>query len=163
VKFAILGDGGCLVDLQRLAHSLKVGQYIDFVGWVGDAWLLRYLSTPDVCLAPDPPDPINQLSTFIKIAEHMCFGTATVSFDLLESRRTAGPTGIHVERDDPVLFGDAILKILDASVLREDLGQVAAERVRTPLHWGLSRSVLLEAYERMPWNGLLLCGRARVL
>jgi glycosyltransferase involved in cell wall biosynthesis len=156
VKFAILGDGDCLMDLQQLAHSLDVEPYIDFAGWVGDAQLLSYISTADVCLAPDPPLPINQLSTFIKIMEYMCYGKVTVSFDLLESRRTAGPTGIYVDMDEPALFGDAILKILDAPVLREELGRVAAERVRTSLHWGLSRSVLLESYKRVVWNGLLL-------
>lgn len=156
VRFAILGDGDCLIDLQRLAHSLDVEPYIDFTGWVGDAQLLGYLLAADVCLSPDPPKPINQLSTFIKIMEYMYYGKVTVSFDLLESQRTAGPTGIYVDRDDPALFGDAIIAILDAPELRVKLGQVAAERVRTSLHWGLSRSVLLEAYERAIWNGLPL-------
>lgn len=157
VKFAVLGDGDCLKDLQRLAHSLNVEPYIDFVGWVGDAQLRSYISTADVCLAPDPPQPSNQLSTFIKIMEYMCYGKVTVSFDLLESRHTAGPSGIYVDRDDPVLFGDAMLEILDAPLLRAKLGQAGAERVRTSLHWGLSRRVLLEAYERVIWNGSSLC------
>jgi glycosyltransferase involved in cell wall biosynthesis len=157
VKFAILGDGDCLIDLQLLAQSLDVESYIDFAGWVGDAQLLSYMSAADVCLAPDPPHRSNQLSTFIKIMEYMCFGKVTVSFDLRESRRTAGPTAIYVGKDDPEAFGDAVLEILDSPALRKKLGQAAAERVRTSLHWGLSRSVLLQAYERVIWKGLPLC------
>jgi glycosyltransferase involved in cell wall biosynthesis len=156
VKFAILGDGDCLEALQRLAGALDVEAFVDFVGWVDDAKLLTYLSTADVCLAPDPPERVNQLSTFIKIMEYMCYGKVTVSFDLLESRRTADQAGIYVNKDDPDLFGDAILEILDAPALREKLGQVAKERVRNSLHWGLSRSVLLESYERVICNELPL-------
>jgi len=157
VKFAILGDGDCLSDLQRLAHSLEVEPYIDFAGWVDDTHLFSYLSTADVCLAPDPPIQSNQISTFIKIMEYMCYGKVTVSFDLTESRRTAGPTGIYVEKDDPALFGDSILNILDSPELRERLGEAAAERIRTCLHWGMSSSALLEGYERVIWNRLRLC------
>jgi glycosyltransferase involved in cell wall biosynthesis len=154
VKIAILGDGDCLVELRRQAQSLGVAPYINFAGWVGDSQLISYISTADVCMAPDPPQRINQLSTFIKIMEYMCYGKVTVSFDLLESRRTAGPTGIYVEKDDPALFGDALLEALDSPELRERLGRVARERVRTSLHWGLSRAVLLEAYEKIIRNGL---------
>jgi glycosyltransferase involved in cell wall biosynthesis len=153
-RFAILGDGDCLKELQSLAHALKVEPYIDFAGWVSDDKLLSYISTADVCLAPEPPRSFNQLSTFIKIAEYMCFGKVTVSFDLLESRRTLGPAGVYVDRDDPALFGDAILDILDAPVLREQLGRIAVERVRKSLHWGLSRSALLKAYERLIRDGV---------
>ena len=157
VIFAILGDGDCLQDLRRLACSLHVEAFVDFQGWVDDAHLFSYLSTADVCLAPDPPQPINRLSTFMKIMEYMRYGKVTVAFDLLETRRTAGPAGIYVETDDPALFGDAILEILDDPALREKLGQDAAERVRTSLHWGLSRRMLQEAYLKVICNGLPLC------
>ena len=40
-------------------------------------------------------------------------GKATVCFDLLESRRTAGDTAVFVERDDPAEFAEAIEKLLD--------------------------------------------------
>jgi glycosyltransferase involved in cell wall biosynthesis len=150
VRFAVLGDDGDnLKQLRHLAHSLNVEPYICFAGWVGDQELFSYLSAADVCLAPDPPAPINQLSTFIKVMEYMSYGKVTVSFDLLESRRTAGSAAIYVDRDDPALYGDAILEILDDPMRREKLGRAASERVRTSLHWGLSRNLLLEAYEQV--------------
>ena len=104
-----------------------------------------------MCLTPDPPLVINQLSTFVKIMEYMSCGRVTVAFDLLESRRTAGPAAIYVEKDDPALFGDAILAILDDTKKREELGRMALERVRTSLHWGLSRQVLLQGLSTNEW------------
>lgn len=149
VLFVLLGDGPRRPDLKRLACSLGVEAHLRFHGWANDAEILAHLSTADVCLTPDPPLVINQLSTFVKIMEYMSCGRVTVSFDLLESRRTAGPAAIYVEKDDPALFGDAILAILDDTKKREELGRMALERVRTSLHWGLSRQVLLKAYQQM--------------
>jgi glycosyltransferase involved in cell wall biosynthesis len=153
VKFAVLGDGDCLEQLRQLAHSLNVDPYIRFVGWVDQTEMLAYLSTADVCLSPDPPDKVNQLSTFIKIMEYMSCGKAIVSFDLLESRRSAGPAAIYADGDSSALFGDAMLEILDDPIRRERLGRAGAERVRNYLHWGVSRDVLLKAYEQVIRSG----------
>jgi len=152
VVLAILGDGDCMDDLRGLARDLKVEEFVNFVGWVGDSELFRYLSTADVCLAPDPPSRINHLSTFIKIMEYMFFGKVTVSFDLLESRRSARTTAIYVKGNSPRDFGDAVLGILDSPKFRARMGKDAAERVRSSLHWGVSRSVLLDAYRQLIWK-----------
>jgi len=40
-------------------------------------------------------------------------------------------------------------------------GQVAAERVRISLHWGISSKVLLEAYEKVIWSGLPLSAKSK--
>jgi glycosyltransferase involved in cell wall biosynthesis len=149
VTFAVLGDGDCIEQVKQLARSLNVEPHIRFAGWVGNAELLAYLSTADVCLSPDAPVQVNQLSTFIKIMEYMACSRAIVSFDLKESRRSAGAAAIYVEKDDLALFGDAILEILDDPIRREELGRVGLERVKKYLHWGLSRDRLLEAYQQM--------------
>jgi len=154
IVFAILGDGDCLDELRAMARGLRVDEYVDFLGWVGDATLFRYLSTADVCLAPDPPNRINHLSTFIKVMEYMFFGKVTVSFDLLESRRSARGTAIYVKGASPQDFGDAILRILDAPDFRARMGRDAAELVRSSLHWGLSRSALLDGYNQLIWKKL---------
>jgi glycosyltransferase involved in cell wall biosynthesis len=147
INFTIVGDGECLRSLQVMAHTLKIEQYVNFSGWIEGPDILSYLSTADVCLAPEPPEDFNRRSSFIKLAEYMCYGKVTVSFDLEESRRTLGPAGIFVERDDLVLFGDAILEILDDPTRRQELGNTARERLHAGFHWGHFREVLLEAYE----------------
>jgi glycosyltransferase involved in cell wall biosynthesis len=156
IRFVVVGDGDSLEEIQNLARLLEIDPYVCFPGWVDDAELLAYLSTADVCLAPDPPETVNQLSTFMKIMEYMSCGKVTVCFDLLESRRTAGPAAIYVERDDPALLGDAIVEILDDPVRRETLGRVGLERLRRSLHWGVSRQLLLEAYGKMTGIDTLL-------
>jgi glycosyltransferase involved in cell wall biosynthesis len=156
VRFAILGDGDSVKDLQTLSHALKVEAYVQFCGWLNGTEFLTYLSTADVCLAPEPPEEFNQLSSFIKLTDYMCYSKITISFDLLESRHTLGPAGIFVERDDTALFGDAVLHALDDPIRRHELGRIAGARLRRSFHWGISRKVLLNAYDAVIWNGAAL-------
>lgn len=151
VHFALLGDGDCLPALKQLADEMAVSQYISFAGYVGDRELLAHLATADVCLAPDPPSPLNHRCTTIKVMEYMSCGKPIVSFDLLETRVSAGSAAAYVTQDSPALFGDAILELLDDPGRRRRMGQIGQDRVLQHLQWGRSREYLLSAYA-----GLLL-------
>ncbi|HEU5337462.1 MAG TPA: glycosyltransferase family 4 protein [Terriglobales bacterium] len=156
VHFSLLGAGECLPALKRLAEELAVLPYISFRGYVGDRELLVYLSTADVGLAPDPPSPLNHLCTTIKVMEYMSCGRPIVSFDLLETRVSAGLAALYVSEDSPALFGDTILRLLDDAALCQRMGEYGRERVRRMLHWGRSRQHLLSAYARLlPWPKLI--------
>ena len=145
VRFALLGTGDCLDELRQLARSSGVEAYVDFAGWLDDKDLLAYLSSADICLVPDPPTALNQLSTMTKVMEYMSCGKPIVAFDLLETRYSAGPAAVYVE-DDPASFGDAVLELADNSHLRKKLGETGLKRVRTEFHWGRSKDILLECY-----------------
>jgi glycosyltransferase involved in cell wall biosynthesis len=146
VLFVLLGDGDYLSEARWLAKSLQVEQYIEFRGWVEDAELLRYLSTADICLSPDPPTEVNHKSTFIKVMEYMACGKATVSFDLTETRRVAGTSALYVPVDDVALFGDAIVELLDNPERRYTMGHEGLERAQGSLQWAFSRDILLQGY-----------------
>ena len=53
------------------------------------AELLEILSTADVCVNPDKPCEMNDISTMIKIMEYMALGKPIVQFDLKEGRFSA--------------------------------------------------------------------------
>lgn len=149
VHFALLGDGDCRQAFQQLARSLEVEGYISFPGFVGDQELLAWLSTADVCLAPDPPIPVNQLCSSTKILEYMSCGKPTVCFDLKEARYSAGPSAVYVAKDDAAQFGDAILELLDDPARRLRMSRIGLQRVREELNWERSSMTLLEAYRRL--------------
>ena len=148
IHFALLGGGSDLRPLSERIKQLELENFFSLPGWVGDHELLAYLSTADVCLAPDPPLQVNQLSTFIKIMEYMSCGKATVCFDLLESRRTAGDTAVFVERDNPADFAKAIEQILNDGQRRCEMGNAAKQRSHS-LHWGISQDALIGIYEKL--------------
>ena len=148
IHFALLGDGSDLKRLSERIKALELEGFFSLPGWVGNQKLLAYLSTADVCLSPDPPVRLNELSTFIKIMEYMSCGKVTVCFDLLESRRTAGDTAVFVGKDDPAEFAQAIEQILDDGQRRCEMGNAARER-SLRLHWGTSQEALIGTYENL--------------
>lgn len=149
VRFALLGDGDCRPSLQKLACSLRLEHYVSFPGFLGDQELLAWLSTADVCLAPDPPIPVNQFCTAVKIMEYMSCGKPTVCFDLVEARHSARDAAVYVRQDDPVQFGNAILELLDDPRRRRRMGEAGLRRVRQELNWQRSRQQMLEAYRQL--------------
>jgi glycosyltransferase involved in cell wall biosynthesis len=149
VHFALLGDGECRPALRQLARSLQLEPCLSWPGFVGDHELMAWLSTADICLAPDPPNAANQLSTSTKLMEYMSCGKPTVCFDLKEAHNSAGSAAAYVRRDDGALFGDAILELLDDPARRRRMGQAGRERIRRELNWDHSRRELLAAYRRL--------------
>jgi glycosyltransferase involved in cell wall biosynthesis len=149
VLFAMIGKGECWQQLQKLSEELGVTDVVQFLGHVSDETLIDYLSTADVCLAPDPPDRMNQLSTMTKIMEYMACQRPIVSFDLLETRRSAGDAAIYVAGDDPKGFAAAILDLLDDQPRREMMGKIGLDRSINLVGLGRSQKALLEAYARL--------------
>jgi glycosyltransferase involved in cell wall biosynthesis len=149
VLFVMIGKGECWHALQRLSEELNVASNVQFVGHITDDLLLDYLSTADVGLAPDPPDRMNQLSTMTKIMEYMACELPIVSFDLLETRRSAGDAAFYVEKEDPRMFAHALLGLLDDQPRRERMGAIGLQRTIQLVGLDRSRTALLEGYSRL--------------
>ena len=149
VVFVCIGKGECWDELRELAKQLDIAEHVDFPGRIQDAEVLAYLSTADVCLAPDPPLRLNDLSTMNKILEYMACRKPIVSFDLTESRRSAEDAAIYVEKDDPALFAQAIERLLDDEAARVRMGELGFARIAGQLSWEHSKANLLEAYSRI--------------
>jgi glycosyltransferase involved in cell wall biosynthesis len=149
VLFTLIGKGDKWEELKALACSLGLNGSIQFTGRIPDADLLAYLSTADVCLAPDPPIPLNHMSTMNKIMEYMACGRPIVSFDLVESRRSAEQAAVYVADDDPAAMAAAINRLLEDPDQRRQMGEYGYERVCKELSWDHSARCLVEAYSRL--------------
>ena len=99
---------------------------MNFTGRVPDRELLEILSTADVCVNPDKPCEMNDISTMIKIAEYMALSKPIVQFDLKEGRFTAGEASLYSEGKD--LVSDFANKIL--VVARTPRGTNADGKIR---------------------------------
>lgn len=147
VAFALIGGGTELSALKQLTSRLQLDSVVTFTGRLPDAEVARYFSTADVCVAPDPKNPMNDKSTMNKILEYMAFGRPVVLFDLIEGRRSAGDAALYAQPNDPLDFARQILRLLDDDALRQRLGALGRSRIEEKLNWAAETRQLLAAYE----------------
>jgi glycosyltransferase involved in cell wall biosynthesis len=147
-RAVFVGDGDALPDLRRLADELGLGDSVDFAGWQRDGEVVRVLSTADVCLSPEPSSPINDVSTFVKVAEYMAMSRPIVAYELPESRFTAGDAAAFVTSGDGEAFAARIDELLDDPERRAAMGEAGRRRVEESLSWDASDRALRAAYAR---------------
>ena len=147
VHATFIGAGDALDSVVSLAHELGLEEMVEFTGRIPDADVQRYLSTADLCLAPDPKTPLNNISTMTKIMEYMAMGRPIVSFDLVESRVSAGEAAVYAAANDEREFARLIAELLDDPGLRARMGEIGRRRVENSLSWAVSAQNLLAAYD----------------
>lgn len=142
-----IGDGEVRGEMERLAAELGLAAPIEFAGWRGDDDIRRILSTADVGLEPDPPSPLNDRSTMIKVGEYMAMGCPIAAYDLAETRVTAGDAAAYAASPTPEALGACLHDLLEDPERRQQMAQYGRERV-LELSWQRSAPILLAAYER---------------
>lgn len=142
-----VGAGDTWDDMVALSKKLGLDDVVEFTGRIPDEDLVRYLSTADVCLSPDPYNPLNDVSTMNKVMEYMAMSRPIVSFELREARVSAGEAAVYAPANDELEFARLTSRLLDDPSERERMGKLGKERVEGPLAWGNSQKALLAAYE----------------
>jgi glycosyltransferase involved in cell wall biosynthesis len=149
VHFTCVGGGPGLAGLRKLAHDKQVEDVINFTGRIPGEDLLDILSTADVCVNPDKPCEMNDISTMIKIMEYMALGKPIVQFDLKEGRISAQDSSLYADAKNQVPdFAAKILWLLDHEDQRTKMGRIGRKRAEDVLAWDYSVNNLLAAYER---------------
>ncbi|MFF2378843.1 glycosyltransferase family 4 protein [Streptomyces sp. NPDC058108] len=141
-----VGAGDTFDAMVDLSRRLGLAEQVEFTGRIPDADLVRYLSTADVCLSPDPHNPLNDVSTMNKVLEYMVMGRPIVSFDLREARVSAGDAALYAPANDESEFAKLVAVLLDDPEQRARMGKLGRERVGGPLSWRNSQRSLLAAY-----------------
>jgi glycosyltransferase involved in cell wall biosynthesis len=147
-RFVLMGAGSELPRLKRLAVEKGLGSLVHFTGRIPDEEVTAYLSTADVCVAPDPKSPMNDKSTMNKVLEYMAYGRPVVLFDLTEGRHAAADGALYARPNDPADFAEKIIQLLDSDALRQQLGEAGRQRIQEQLSWEVQKQELLRAYEK---------------
>jgi glycosyltransferase involved in cell wall biosynthesis len=143
-----MGSGEVLDEMRALTGELGLADVVEFTGWVEHDFIRRVLSTSDVCLAPDPKSPLNDVSSMVKISEYMAMSKPMVSFDLKESRTSAGDAALFAADGDVEGFAGLIDELLDDPARRETMGAAGRRRAEATLAWEHQERALLAAYDR---------------
>ena len=149
VHFTCVGGGPGLASLRKMVSDKHLDGMFNFTGRISDADLLEVLSTADVCVNPDRPCEMNDLSTMIKIMEYMALSKPIVQFDLKEGRFSAQEASLYSNGENRVAdFAEKILWLLDHPEERQRMGEFGRCRVQKELAWEYSVGNLLATYER---------------
>ena len=144
-----MGAGDCRDEMVTLSQQLGIDDFVEFPGRVSDEFLQRCLSTADVCLSPDPRNPLNDVSTMNKVMEYMAMGRPIVSFDLVEARVSAGDAAVYVPANDEGAFAEAIDELLRDPQRRSRMGDDGRARLEAELSWDVSRRRLVDFYSQL--------------
>ena len=149
IHFTCIGGGPGLAGLRKMTKDRNVIDMVNFTGRIPTEQLLEILSTADVCVNPDRPCQMNDISTMIKIMEYMALGKPIVQFDLKEGRFSAREASLYADTKNQVLdFAAKILWLLDNPDERKRMGEFGRRRVGEELAWEYSIENLLAAYKR---------------
>ena len=120
--------------------------------------MLSVLNVADICVNPDKPIRMNDLSTMNKIMEYMALKKPIVQYDLSEGRFSAQEASLYARHDDTVDFADKIMWLADNPEARQQMGEFGYERVVTKLSWDHERIKLLRFYNQVinPAFGMVL-------
>ena len=145
----IMGTGDSLQDLRDLAGTLQLNGCVELTGFVSDEDLQSNLAAADICVDPDPSSPLNDVSTWIKIMEYMAYAKPIVSFDLKETRFSAGEAAAYAKPNGESEFAEMIAHLMEQPELRRKMGTYGRQRVEQELQWTKVGQNLLTAYESL--------------
>lgn len=148
IHFCFVGGGPMLQSLKDLAHDLGIEDYVEFTGRIPDAEMIERLSTCDVCVCPDPLNPLNEKSTMNKILEYMALERPIVQYDLLEGRRSAGGASLYAEPNNVKDLAKKIANLLRNPEDRARMGEIGYTRMVDKLEWRHQAPSLLRAYTK---------------
>ncbi len=149
VAYTLVGSGDSFEELRTMARELGLGDAVEFTGRVPDETVERILATADVCVVPDPLNPLNDVSTMNKVLEYMACGRPMAAYDLREHRYSAGEGALYAEPNREDRLADRIAELLDDPALRERMGAYNRKRFLEAMAWEYSAGELLRAYRTL--------------
>ena len=118
------GEGDVLPEMRELARTLGLEHVVRFPGWLDRATLSSLLASADVCIAPDPSNPLNDRSTMVKVMDYMAHARAIASYDLPETRHSAGDAALYARPNEPTALAAIIDELLSDADRRTSLGKL---------------------------------------
>jgi glycosyltransferase involved in cell wall biosynthesis len=149
ISYTLIGSGDSFQDLVQMTKDLDLQAEVEFTGRIPDEDVERILSSSDVCVGPDPKNPLNDVSTMNKILEYMAVGKPIVSFDLIETRFSAGDGALYATPNEEEEMAGAIAELLDDPEKRRRMGEYNRKRFIEQMAWEYSKVELVQAYDRL--------------
>jgi glycosyltransferase involved in cell wall biosynthesis len=147
-RAVLVGDGAQRGRIAADATRRGLGEAVRLTGRLPDAEMKTALSGVDVCVNPDRPSALSDLSTMNKVIEYMALGKPIVQFEGTEGRVSARDAALYAAPGDVEDFARKVLLLLEDAPLRAEMGAAGRRRFEAELAWRHQEAGLLAAYER---------------
>ena len=163
VRVLIVGDGPEASSLVRLAHSLGIGDAVEFVGAVPKRDVPEWLSAMDVAVAPYPALDGFYFSP-LKLYDYMASGRAIVASRVgsIANVIRDGETGLLVAPGDVDALADACERLRVEPPFAQRLGRAARADALAHHGWHARAASILDLLSRTSASGRVLPFRSEV-
>lgn len=148
IRFVLAGSGPEWASVVLEAKRRGISDWFVMLGRIPDAELKYLLTNASVCVNPDIPSAMNDISTMNKVMEYMLFSKPIVQYDLHEGRVSADQAALYAAPGDIDDFATKIEQLCDDQVDASRRGAFGAQRYARSLKWEQQVPALLAAYDR---------------
>ena len=149
VHAVVVGDGPALAKIKDMAQRLGVADRITFTGYLKGEALLAALSSFDIGIIPDPPNPYNDRISMNKVFEYSALGIPSVAYPLQETRRLLGDTGSYADDPTPAGLARACLSLIRNPDLRRQRGAAAKALADERFVWSREAERYVDVYRSL--------------
>ena len=149
VHYILMGSGDLLPQIKKMSTQLGLDDFIEFTGRIPDQQVREIISTADLCVAPDPKDALNDVSTMNKIIEYMAIGKPIICFDLKEAHVSAGEAAVYAKANDIQDFAIKLIELLEHPEKRKIMGEFGRVRFENSLAWDYQKPKLINLYQEL--------------
>ena len=146
-KFVIGSKGSQEVKLKELAKSLGVSESVNFVGYIPDDELPRYMASADIYVSTSLSDAGLAAST----AEAMSCGLPVIITDFGDNRKWVedGVNGFIIPLKSPEALASKIISLLQNEDDRRKFGQVNRQIIEEKNNWEKEMGKMGKLYEEL--------------
>jgi len=128
IRLRVIGAGALHNDLEKQAQELGIKERVAFLGNLPFSKVQEEYRATDIFVLPSDQEGCPNV-----LLEAMSFGIPSVATNVgaVSEIMKDGESGLIVPRRDPARLAEAITKLLDSPMLREQLGNAARDRIAT--------------------------------
>ena len=153
VRFLLVGSGSRHAEVEKQLDAAVSAKRVIFTGSVAHDRVPALLDACDILVAPHVPlaDGSEFFGSPTKVFEYMAMGKAIVASRLgqIGEVLTDQETALLVEPGNVLQLAAAIVKLVESSELRAQLGAKAREVVEREFTWKHNAQRVLDAYESL--------------
>ena len=147
----IVGDGAASSSLENLAAKSSASEYFIFTGRVPHEEVERYYSLIDIAPFPRLSLPVTEMVSPLKPFEAMAMEKLVIASNVaaLEEIVSDGETGLLFEKDNPESLTEVLVRSIQDSQLRQNLGRNARQWVIENRDWKILSQKVTQLYDSL--------------